>query len=207
MNELKKRILEISYKNKSSHIGSCLTAVDLIDQVYQMKQPDEPFILSCGHAGLALYVVLEKYEGKNAEALFKKHGTHPNIDDGIWASTGSLGHGIGIALGYALANRKQDVYCLVSDGECAEGSFWEALRIAADYKVDNLIILVNANGWSALDSVDARRLEWRIGSFINTECPKVSFNQTSCILPNLIALKGHYQILDEKMYKEALEKL
>ena len=59
--ELKKRILEISYKKKLSHLGSCLTAVDIIDEIFKIKKPDEKFVLSSGHAALALYVVLEKY--------------------------------------------------------------------------------------------------------------------------------------------------
>src|SRR2546427_251920 len=59
--DLKKRIIEISYKNKLSHIGSCLTAVDIIDEIYAIKKPNEKFILSSGHAGLALYCVIEKY--------------------------------------------------------------------------------------------------------------------------------------------------
>ena len=80
MNKLKRRILDLSHKYKLSHIGSCLTAVDLIDGIYKVKKPDEPFILSQGHAGLALYVVLEKYEKRNPEKLILKHGTHPNRD-------------------------------------------------------------------------------------------------------------------------------
>ena len=86
MNALEKRILEISYKHKLSHLGSCLTAVNIIDEIYKVKKPDEPFILSQGHAGVALYTILEKFEGKDAEELWKKHGTHPNrdLDDGIY---------------------------------------------------------------------------------------------------------------------------
>lgn len=204
LNDLEKRIIDLSYKYHASHIGSCITALPLIEKVYQMKASDEPFILSSGHAGLALFTILEKYEGKNAEELFKKHGTHPNRDlgDGIYCSTGSLGHGIGIALGMAIADSKRNVYCLISDGECMEGSFWEALRIAADRKIENLIIMVNANGYGAYSEINLDRLQWRIASFVRDNCPKVSFNITSCVIPHLIGLEGHYQILDEKMYKE-----
>jgi transketolase N-terminal domain/subunit len=65
INELEKRILEISYKNKLSHLSSNLTAVNIIDEIYCIKGNTNPFILSSGHAGLALYVVLEKYYGIN----------------------------------------------------------------------------------------------------------------------------------------------
>ena len=72
MVDLKKRILEIAYKNKLSHLGSYLSSVDIIDKIYAKKNPNDIFILSSGHAALALYVVLEKYENRDAEELFKK---------------------------------------------------------------------------------------------------------------------------------------
>ena len=85
MNKLERRIIDISYKLKLSHISSCLMAVGIIDEIYKVKAKDDIFILSNGHAGLALYTILEKYEGHNAEKLTLKHGTHPNRDlkDGI----------------------------------------------------------------------------------------------------------------------------
>ena len=67
MINLKKRILEIAYKNKLSHLGSYLSSVGIIDEIYKTKNHDDIFILSSGHASLALYVTLEKYEDKNAE--------------------------------------------------------------------------------------------------------------------------------------------
>ena len=78
MVDLKKRILEIAYKHKLSHLGSYLSAVDIIEEIYKKKNKEDIFILSSGHAALALYVVIEKYEGKNAEELFIKHGGHPH---------------------------------------------------------------------------------------------------------------------------------
>src|SRR3990167_1530072 len=121
---LKRRIIEISYEKGLSHLGSCLTAVDIIKEIYDIKKPYEKFVLSSGHAGLALYVVGEKYfrdavdtcVSHSAEYLFSKHGVHPNRDRHIDASSGSLGHGIGIAVGMALADRSKNVYCLISDG-------------------------------------------------------------------------------------------
>ena len=80
--DLKKRIFDISFRHKLSHLGSCLTAVDIIDEIYSIKKPDERFVLSSGHAGLALYVVLEKYnqgdatglvQGLDAEKIFNHH--------------------------------------------------------------------------------------------------------------------------------------
>ena len=93
MVDLKKRILEIAYKHKLSHLGSYLSAVGIVDEIYKTKGADDIFILSSGHAALALYVCLEKYEGADAEELFLKHGGHPHRDEfnGIYCSTGSLG--------------------------------------------------------------------------------------------------------------------
>lgn len=155
MSILHDRIMEISRKYKLSHLGSCLTAVDIIDEIYGVKKPEDKFVLSCGHAGLALYVVLEKYAGGelDAEELFKLHGVHPNRDrGGIHCSTGSLGHGLPIALGMAMADRSRNVYCLISDGEAVEGTTWEVANVMQKYNVTNLKIYCNWNGWGAYDA-------------------------------------------------------
>lgn len=154
--DLKDRILQISYKHNLSHLGSCLTSVDLIEEIYSIKGKDEPFILSCGHSGLALYVVIEKHEGVNAEEIFLHHGVHPDrcSQCHLYFSTGSLGQGLPAAVGMALADRGKNVYCLVSDGECSEGSIYEAINIIKKYKVDNLKLYINFNGYSAYDETD-----------------------------------------------------
>src|SRR3990167_6943885 len=176
LSKLEERVLFLSYKFKLSHIGSCLTAVRIIDMMYQSKEKDDLFILSSGHAGVALYVILEKYEKKDAEQLYIKHGVHPNrdIENGIYASTGSLGHGIGIAVGMALVNRKRNVWCLLSDGECAEGSVWEALRIAAENRLENLRVGVNGNAWGAYGKVDVEWLDSRLQFFYPSLMYKVN---------------------------------
>ena len=74
--QLEKRLLEICKKHGLSHIGSCLSALPIIDHIYSIKQADEKFILSCGHSGVGLYVVLEKYEGLDAEKALADHGIH-----------------------------------------------------------------------------------------------------------------------------------
>ena len=201
MNDLEKRIIEISYRHKLGHIGSCLASVNIIDGIYQVKKPDEPFILSNGHAGLALYIVLEKYEGKDAEKLWKKHGTHPNRDlkDGIWCSTGSLGQGLPIAVGMALANRKRNVYVLTSDGEMNEGSCWEALRIASEQRLENLRISVVGNGYSALGKTDVDLLDLRMQYFY----PSLMVKTDLFDFPEwLQGLEGHYRVMTKEEYEE-----
>lgn len=163
---LRRRILEISHPAHYSHLGSCLSSIDLIDAVYRYKRKDEIFVLSNGHAGIALYVVLEKYGFLNSETI-QNLNIHPdrNPSKGLYVSTGSLGQGLPIALGIALSNRKKKVYCMISDGECAEGSIWEAFRMASDLELENLVILVNANGWGAYDSINTQKLLKRIRAF------------------------------------------
>lgn len=206
MNNLEKRVLEISRKKKLSHLGSCLTAVNIIDTAYQMMNDKDIFILSSGHAALAWYVVLEKYMDFDAEELYDKHGTHPNrdVEHDMVCSSGSLGHGLPIAVGMALANRDVNVYCLISDGECSEGSIWEAIRIAAEQKLENLIILVNANGFGAYKQIDLDRLQWMLGGFVIENCPKISFIPTTHKFDHIQGLDAHYCKLTDKQYEEVL---
>lgn len=164
---LHRRVLDISFRRKLGHLSSNLTAVDIIDEIYRTKRPQDLFCLSAGHAGLALYVNLEKHEGKDAEALYAKHKTHPHRDvaDGIHVSAGSLGCGITIALGMAMADRSRDVYCLISDGESWEGSVTEVTHLWHKYMVNNLKLYVNVNGYSCIEQVGMPHIhagiEWR----------------------------------------------
>jgi transketolase len=203
MVNLKSRILEIAFKHKLSHLGSYLSAVDIIDNIYSKKHPEDIFILSSGHAALALYSVLEKYEGKNAEELFLKHGGHPHRceKDGIYCSTGSLGLGITVAIGKALANKNRKVFVLISDGECAEGSIWEALRFIKENNLDNIEIYVNVNGYAAYDKVDTKYLVDRLKVFLpNINIEYTNVNQ----YPFLRGLNAHYHIMSEEDYKSTL---
>ena len=200
MIDLKKRILEIAYKNKLSHLGSYLSSLEIIEEIYKTKHPEDIFILSSGHAALALYVVLEAYEGKNAEDLFKKHGGHPHRDEknGLYCSTGSLGLGITIAIGRALANPKRKVYVLISDGESAEGSVWESLRFIHDQNIKNIKIYVNINGYAAYDKIDPEYLSNRLVTFL----PNINLRYTSVNqYPFLKGINAHYHVMSEEDYK------
>jgi len=122
MSKLQKRVVDISYNQNLGHLSSTLSAVDIIDDIYYKMSKDDLFILSSGHAALAWYVVLEKYKNLDAEMLFEKHGVHPhrNVDDGIEVSTGSLGMGITVAVGHALANPDRTVWCLLATASAAK---------------------------------------------------------------------------------------
>ena len=168
MNDLTRRLIDITYQEKLSHLSSTLSALPIIEEIYQLRKDDDVFILSNGHAGLALYVILEKYYGVNPVAMLHKHGIHPgrDLDNHLYCSTGSLGSGLPIAVGHALATPNKNVYCMISDGECAEGSIWEALRFINDNKVDNLHVYANLNGMSAYDMIDTITLSHRLVAFL-----------------------------------------
>ena len=198
MKTLYRRLLDVCYKNKLHHLGSYFSCLHTLDKIYQSMNEDDIFILSNGHSAVALYVILEKYYGLDAENLLEKYGEHPkrNELDKIYCSTGSLGMGITVAVGRALANPNRNVYCMISDGECAEGSVWEALRFAHEKNVTNLKIYVNANGWAAYDPVDLNYLENRIKVFN----PDVNFVRTSVEHFGLSGLDAHYINFTEKQY-------
>ena len=162
----RKRIIEMSYEARVSHLGSALSAVDILEAVFSIKEPGDKFVLSNGHAASALYAVMERY-GLLHDPHIEELGVHPdrNLDIGIEVSSGSLGQGFPIAVGMALADRERNVYCCVSDGECAEGSVWEAMRVAANENLTNLKLVVNANGYGGYDEIDTNRLVISMQSF------------------------------------------
>ena len=204
--KLKKRILEIAYKNKLGHLGSYFSSLDIIDQIYSKMNEGDIFILSSGHAALALYVVLEKYKKIDAEMLFQRHGGHPHRDEEnfIYCSTGSLGMGITVALGRAVANPKKKVYVLISDGECAEGSIWEALTVIEEQGIKNIEVHVNVNGYAAYKTVDPEYLVKRLQAFKSD----VVIHHTSVEqFPFLKGLNAHYHVMSEKDYKQGLKQL
>lgn len=226
--KLRRRLMEVIYQAKTSHIGSALSVIDLIDAVYQVKKKKDKFILSNGHAAAAYYVVLEK-NGYLKNVDLNKLGVHPerNPKLGIDISTGSLGQGLPIALGMALASPQKNIYCLISDGETAEGSIWEALRIYYEQFPKNLKIILSANGWGAYGKVSGQLLKKRIEGFgldlekidghniekiINSlnkeiERPTLFFADTiSYQLPFLKDLVAHYHTMSEEDYQLAIKK-
>jgi transketolase len=227
--EIRRRLLKILYEANSSHIGSCLNVIDLIDSIYAIKKSDEMFVLSNGHAAAAHYIILEKHNYMKKPDV-KKLGFHPNrnVKYGIDVSTGSLGQGLPIAVGIALANRNKNVYCIISDGECTEGSIWESLRIVHDLHISNVKIIVSANGWGAYGAISAKDLQRRFQGFgfrlvhidghststiirslkKKHNTPVVYFAKTSS--EQLSFLKGngaHYHIMDRLGYESAMKEL
>ena len=205
--QLHKRLLKLLYEHNEEHVGSCFSCIDIIDEIFANKNEDDIFILSNGHAGYALYAILEKYyEHVDADALVEKHGGHPNRDEEnkIFCSTGSLGLGITVAVGRALADPSKKVYVMISDGECAEGSVWESLRYIQVKNIQNIEVHVNANGWACYDPVDVDYLERRCKAFL----PAIKFHRTTSDQFSFMkGLDSHYYKLNKEDYEAGLKEL
>jgi transketolase len=155
----KQRLLRMHYESGVGHIGGNLSSLDILMSLYhEALRPEDAFVLSKGHAAGALYVTLWSTGALREEdlKLFHKDGTrlsgHPPVQGipEILFATGSLGHGLGLAAGLALARKlKQEpgrVFCLTSDGEWNEGSNWETLIFLKHHQLDNLTLIVDLNG-------------------------------------------------------------
>jgi len=205
--KINKRLLKLLYDHKEEHVGSCFTMVDILCEIFEKKKEDDIVIISNGHAAYALYTILEYYyDHIDADDLATRHGGHPNREEEnhIYCSTGSLGSGIIIAVGRALANPKRKVYVTISDGECAEGSVWESLRFIADHNIQNIEVHCNANGWACYDPINIDTLEKRLKAFL----PTIKIHKTN--LNMLSFLKGqnaHYMIMNEEEYKQGIKEL
>lgn len=160
---IKTNILKLTHKAKSSHIGSSLSIVEILVAIYfNFKLKKNRFILSKGHASLALYCALFQ-KGTISLKTLNSYGTNKTIlmghvshkVKGVEFSTGSLGHGLPVAVGKALKfkiNKEiNNVFVLISDGELNEGTTWEALMFASHHKLNNLNIIVDNNKIQSMD--------------------------------------------------------
>lgn len=172
---VRQHCVHMTHRGRSSHVGSGLSVADILSVLYaeiMRVDPHDPdaadrdrLILSKGHAGAALYAVLaesgffpiETLEQHCADgSVLSGHVSHkvPGVD----FSTGSLGHGLGVAAGMALAAQQdrsdRRVFCVMSDGECDEGSVWEAALFASHWSLSSLTAIVDYNKIQSLDSVE-----------------------------------------------------
>lgn len=252
------QVLRMSYEAKSSHVGSSLSIADLVAVLYgkimriNPSIPDMPwrdrFILSKGHGCSAVYAVLAE-KGffpkdwlstyKDAGSRLPRHITHSV--PGVEASTGSLGHGLAIGCGMALVGKRGGqgyrVFVLLSDGECDEGSTWEAALFAPHHKLDNLVAIVDYNklqacgkvkeimnldplgakwqafGWTVRE-IDGHNLEEIVDAL--SSLPFV-LGKPSCIVAHTVKGKGvsfmenqvswHYKCPNEEELVQALKEL
>lgn len=247
--------LEISYKAKVGHVGSSLSIVDILTVLYtsslqiprSLSNTRDRFILSKGHAAAALYATLYKKGILTKQELYtfgQNDGLceHPEIKDkGIEMSTGSLGHGlafgVGIAHGMKLLKKKSKAYVLISDGECGEGSVWEAALLAGTLQLDNLTVIVDYNKWQCFGktgevlSLEPFKEKWiafgfgtrevdghDIGQLVETFAHQpVERSKPSLIIAHTVSGKGisliqdkligHYKVFSDEEYKEARKQL
>lgn len=174
--ELKKKIFITAYKAGAAHLASSFSVIDLLYVLYckgilnfdpldPWNQNRDRVVLSKGHACLALYVILNRIGAISEKELdcFCQPGSHlggePKLGaaPGVEASTGSLGHGFSFGAGIAMACKmnhgKNKVYVILGDGECQEGSVWEAAMSAAKFGLDNLVVIMDNNRLQAMDTV------------------------------------------------------
>lgn len=173
---IRARLVQLSHDAGTPHLGSALSCVDLLVAAYwgfisidanAVDAVDrDRLIFSKGHAASALYATLAErgFFSDEALATFGQNGSSlseqmsPGCAPGIEAATGSLGHGLSMGLGMALAGRIQNqayrVCVILSDGECNEGTVWEAAMFAAARRVGNLVAIVDFNGWQATGRTD-----------------------------------------------------
>jgi len=243
-------IIEMSYRSKSGHIGSAFSIVDILTVLYfrvmniSPKRPEDPgrdrFILSKGHGASALFATLalrgffpikELKRYRINKGRFHGHpckGTAPGIE----ISTGSLGHGLSIGAGMALALKKTKpkvkIFVLLGDGECQEGSVWEAAMFSFTHNLKNLIVIVDANNFQAFgktSKISTRPLSliwkgfgWQVmhcdghneKSIAQSLFAARKASRPTVIIAKTISGKGipsientleaHYHVLDEKEY-------
>ncbi|MFC2001732.1 transketolase [Chloroflexota bacterium] len=251
--------LEMIHRARSSHLGGVLSATDLVSVLYNgvlRKDPTHPdwpdrdrFILSKGHAVAAVYVALAEtgFFPKEWLDTFYQDGSHlaghitrHNVP-GVEASTGSLGHGLSIGCGMALSGKRDDrsyrVFVLLSDGECDEGSTWEAALFAPHHHLDNLVAIVDYNKIQSFGTVktvldleplagkwqafgwSVREIDGHDFDQIETALNSVPFRpgQPSCIIAHTVKGKGvsfmenqlawHYQSPNDEQLHRALAEL
>ena len=167
--DYRRRILDISQQVTALHIAPAFSCTEITDVLYNALMRREVsseyrdvFLMSKGHGCMSQYVVLEEQgvlSRADLDAYCKPEGrlgAHPDYETpGIVASTGSLGHGLGMATGQAYAEKLKGsdviIYCVLSDGEFQEGSTWEAMMMAANLKLDNLIAFMDFNDFGGLE--------------------------------------------------------
>ena len=246
VDELARRIrvhcVQMTSRANASHIGSALSAADLLAALYarvlrfDASDPGwvdrDRFILSKGHGCTALYSVLAEagYFPIDALATFCQngsplvgHATHKDMP-GVEVSTGSLGHGLPLATGMALAGRRDGrdyrVFVLLSDGECDEGSTWEPALFAPQHRLDNLVVLIDYNKIQSLgrveDVIDLHPLaeKWRAfgwatqeidghdTALIEATLARVPFEpgRPSCIVAHTVKGKGVAYMEDKLLW-------
>tara|TARA_B100001027_G_C16251559_1_gene324676 strand:+ start:672 stop:1475 length:804 start_codon:yes stop_codon:yes gene_type:complete len=252
--EMRKAILQTSLNcGESAHIGGALSIVEILATLYgevmslNLKKPRDRFILSKGHGFLGLLSALhcKKFISKKELMKFQTNGSeliaHPIVNPkfGIESSNGSLGQGLSFGTGLAIANKKKNtknsIYVLIGDGECYEGSIWEAAIACTESSLNNLTVIVDCNGFQNDGAIHQKMnfmelknkwegFGWKTltcdGHNINELLKAFKKNKTkkpTAIIAKTIKGKGvsfmeknndwHHNRLTQKLYNDAILKL
>lgn len=236
---IRRDAVEMAHVSKISHIGSALSCADIIAALYggvmrldpsDPRRPDrDRFILSKGHASMALYAALAARGFFPREWLWtqgqpgSRLSGHVSHDlPGVELATGSLGMGLSVACGMALAGlrtgRDYRVFVLMGDGECAEGSVWEAALFAGQNKLRNLVAIVDNNGLQANDSCDNviswrsmpdiwRACGWKVAEgdghdmdFLQRALTEASPDMPTCVVAHTVKGKGVSFMENQKIW-------
>lgn len=250
LKKLRRKILTAAYKSSDGHIPSSFSILEILYAIFiefpksskKIFQKDFDFILSKGHAALAIYAIFDELsiiDDSWIETFSKfdsKFGGHPDYRKlpEVGASTGSLGHGLPIAVGKALANKvmgnSQLIFCIIGDGELNEGSIWESLILGVQHELDRLVVIIDLNHSSDraikfknlykvfknfgfnVSEINGHSIEEITQSFLN-----LSSEQPNLILANTIKGFGlaelennpawHHLSPNEENFKKLLEQL
>jgi len=220
--ELRKTIVQMLQASRQGHLGSAFSLVEILRVLYDdvlfynpknsQSSCRDRFILSKGHGCLALYVILAEKEFFPMSELWKFCrdegilGGHPDHKvPGVEVSTGSLGHGLSIGIGFALnARHEKDFYhtfVVIGDGECNEGSIWEAAMCASKHKLDDLTVIVDHNKQQSYDTTfKIQNLEpfvdkWKSFGFAVAEVDGHSVKELRSVLLNLPLESGKPSVI------------
>lgn len=245
--DARKKVLELIFKAQTSHIGSNFSAIDIMAVLFEkMDLKKDKFILSAGWKAASLYyflwrkgVITEEELNSYCQPGSKFIGlSEPMGRFGLEFAGGSMGYGLPAAVGFALSkklkNEKGKVYCLMSDGEMQCGTTWESVLIAAQYKLDNLVVIVDNNGFQAMGETKniletgfpCDEDKWNITSIDGHNFSHMDYwfevfgeeeKKPKCFIANTIKGKGvsfiendniwHYKAPNEEEYNLALKEL
>ena len=158
--QVRRDVLSLIHKGHTSHAASCLSLADIVVVLYENLSEDDIVIWSKGWAAALYYTIAIRRGILDKEEVFNTFPNHPYLGllephvPGVVTAGGSVGHGLNVACGMALARKLEGkpgtIYVIMSDGELNEGSTWEATMFAAHHKLNNLVAIVDKNGWQAM---------------------------------------------------------
>jgi transketolase len=241
--KIRKQVLTLIHRGGTSHIASCFSAVDIATVLYRNVKKEDEIVWSCAWKAALIYTMLAR-QGKITKKQLESFPNPPFLGlaetsvPGVHVSGGSMGQGLGVAIGMALgkkrAKEKGTIYCILSDGEHQEGSIWEGILVAQQHKLNNLVVLVDYNKWTAMGRTkDVSNLEpfsskwssfgWQTQRIDGHDCGEIELalsvlrKKPYVIICDTIKGKGvkefenkilyHYSSVDKPTYEMALAEL